>query len=284
MAHARHSYVPFYPSDWMGGTARMGSLQRLVYFEICLFNWDRVAPCPPTELPLIFHDLPDWQAILDTLVKAKKLILDDRGYWNPRAIDVAEKAFELWRKKSKGGSAGAAKTNAGKSADDTPDGSPDGTPDASLNAVSGKGVGTPAAEPEPEPEPDKSDGGGTRALAKSGGEKTDLHALAALAARTGGVRRISGANQGEYVQLVKDWVALGSDEPEIVATIAGVVETHDEPINHLRFFDGPIRRAIARRENQANGTGTRTTDHPRPRTGSRAEEMDYAHRRLCAGE
>lgn len=99
MAQGRHSYVSFYPSDWIAGTARMGAMQRLVYMEICIHNWDRAEPCPAAQLPLMFHDVGDWKVTVEALVAAGKLMSDDRGYWSERALAEAEKR----RKSRKGG-------------------------------------------------------------------------------------------------------------------------------------------------------------------------------------
>lgn len=136
MATGRHSYVPFYPSDWLGGTARMSRLHRSVYFDICCYIWDHAKPCPPTELRLMLSDLPDWQAMVDDLVASGKLVRhEDGSVENPRAIFEAMKSYELTMRKSAGGSAAAKKAKSRKSA-------------------GGSADKTDGIEPEPEPEPE----------------------------------------------------------------------------------------------------------------------------------
>lgn len=135
MAEGRHSYVAFYPSDWVGGTARMNRMQRSVYFDICCYNWDKAAECPPSDLALMLGDLENWQSIVDLLVSAGKLYrTPDGSVGSTKAMAEAEKAFALWEKKSKGGKDGALKTNAKRGV-----GSPDDTPSARVGET-GPGV------------------------------------------------------------------------------------------------------------------------------------------------
>lgn len=101
----RHSYVQFYPSDWLAGTARMPRLVKSVYFDICLYNWDKAEAVPESEVMLMLADLEvQGDAIVDALVKSKKLVRDNEGsVYCQRAIDEAERALGLWTAKSKGG-------------------------------------------------------------------------------------------------------------------------------------------------------------------------------------
>jgi len=136
----RHSFVAFYPSDWIGGTARMTRLQRSIYFDVCCYNWDKAVECPATELPLMLGDIENWQSILELLIAAGKLYRTaDGSVGNTKAMLEAKKAYELWRKKSTGGKNGANKTN-GKigdgSGDGTPNGIADGSGDGSARGVS----------------------------------------------------------------------------------------------------------------------------------------------------
>lgn len=135
MAEGRHSFVAFYPSDWIGGTARMTRLQRSVYFDICCYNWDKAEDCPLSELALMLGDIDGWQGIVDLLVAAGKLYrTPDGSLGSTKAMSEAKKAFDLWAKKSKGGKAGANKTNSG-SGDGTPDSTPAKTPVGSVPGV-----------------------------------------------------------------------------------------------------------------------------------------------------
>lgn len=119
MSKDRHSYVAFYPSDWIAGTARMTPMQEIVYFRICLFNWDKADPCPGGELPLMLGAVQDWQSIVADLIAAGKLVGSlDGTVENPRAVSEARNAKDLWERKSKGGKKGAAKTNKSESGGD----------------------------------------------------------------------------------------------------------------------------------------------------------------------
>lgn len=104
MANGRHSYVAFYTSDWLAGTARMTRLARSVYHDICLYNWDKNRHVPPGEVKLMLADLPDGGDILEALIESETLHRDDRGgVYSIRAMVEAGKAFDLWERKSAGG-------------------------------------------------------------------------------------------------------------------------------------------------------------------------------------
>ena len=101
----RHSYVQFYPSDWLAGTARMPRLVKSVYFDICLYNWDKAEAVPESELMLMLSDLEvQGDAIVNALIKSKKLFRDHEGsVFCKRALDEAMRALDMWTAKSKGG-------------------------------------------------------------------------------------------------------------------------------------------------------------------------------------
>lgn len=119
----KHSYVPFYMDDWYGGTARMTRLVKSVYFDICLYTWDKAQPVPEAELMLMLDDLgPQGEQIVNMLVKSGRLERTvDGEVYSKRALVEAQKAFDLWQAKSGGGRRGSAATNAAKGGDDTPD-------------------------------------------------------------------------------------------------------------------------------------------------------------------
>ena len=149
MPSDRHSYVQFYPSDWIAGTYRLPRVTRSIYFDICLFNWDRAQPCPPDEVAMMVADLADGAAQVETLIKIGKLIRDaSGGIYSARALAEARRAFDLWEKKSKGGKNGAA----GKWASQGPPQKPGNQAD--LWESHQQADGSPNAEPEPEPEPE----------------------------------------------------------------------------------------------------------------------------------
>ena len=101
---SRHSYVQFYPSDWLAGMAFMPPMAEWLYLQICLFNWDKRAPLPPSEARLRLSRSPSWEDDLTSLIDAGKVIKTaGGGFFVERAMVEAERAFELWEKKSRGG-------------------------------------------------------------------------------------------------------------------------------------------------------------------------------------
>lgn len=104
----RHSFIAFYPSDWLAGTSRMTRLVKSVYFDVCVYNWEKAEAVPESEMVLMFADLEgQGEVIINALVKSKKLVRDDDGgVYNVRALEEAQKAFSLWKAKSDGGKAG----------------------------------------------------------------------------------------------------------------------------------------------------------------------------------
>ena len=256
MATGRHSYVRFFPSDWLGGTARMTRMHRSVYFDVCCYIWDTAEPCPATELPLMLGDIPNWRDLVEDLVVARKLRrLDDGSLVNPKAMEEAELAFELWSKKSKGGKNGADKTNQ-KRAAGSPDGTPDSTPDGTGDGSKPKTSGTPVAEPEPEPEPEPYIGDGGRAHAREeipDIDWTDSAAAAAELCRAGGIRHIDPKRIIDHVSLVNEWAAEGISAETALEAIRDVVATSAEPIHSLKYFAPAVRRHHAVKENPDAG-------------------------------
>lgn len=109
MANERHSYVELYPSDWMAGTAYMPPMVEWLYLQVCLYNWDKREPVPPSQAALRFSRSPTWQADLDMLIDAGKVIKTaGGGLFVERAMVAANKAYDLWDRKSRGGKGRAA--------------------------------------------------------------------------------------------------------------------------------------------------------------------------------
>ncbi len=103
---SKHSFVAFYMSDWIAGTAGMPRNMWSLYFQICLYNWDKNRPMPESYLKIMAHDLPVEEVgeHLQWMMDEGKIDLDpETGFYCPRAIDEASKAYDLWEKKSKGG-------------------------------------------------------------------------------------------------------------------------------------------------------------------------------------
>jgi hypothetical protein len=143
MANGRHSFVAFYPSDWLGGTARMSSrILRSVYFDVCLYNWDTAKACPPLELAIMLGDVSDWKELIDQLIAMGKLIRNDDGsVENPKAMAEARKALSAWEAMSEGGKGRRKGHDKG---DDKPP----------VKGVAKGAVNGATTEPEPEPEPE----------------------------------------------------------------------------------------------------------------------------------
>lgn len=115
MANARHSFVAFYASDWLAGTARLPRLHKSVFFDICCYIWDHNEPCPPMEAVIMVGDLPNGQEIIDQLVTLGKLDRHaDGSLSNARALVEAGKSYDKWAAQSDGGKAAR---GAGKGAD-----------------------------------------------------------------------------------------------------------------------------------------------------------------------
>ena len=138
MANDRHSYVEFYPSDWTAGTAYMPVAVEWLYLQVCLYNWDKREPLPPAQAAMRFSRSSTWEADLAMLIEAGKVIkTHGGGLFVERAMVAANKAYDLWERKSRGGRSRQASGNAGENAgggnspDSTPASSPDSTPASS---------------------------------------------------------------------------------------------------------------------------------------------------------
>lgn len=119
MAQGRHSYVRFYPSDWIAGTARLPRIHKSVYFDVCCYIWDTGKPVPPMEARLMFSDVADAEQVISDLIEVGKLTrLDDGSLSNDRALIEGEKAFSAWQAMSEAGKArhNGAGSEAGKGA------------------------------------------------------------------------------------------------------------------------------------------------------------------------
>jgi hypothetical protein len=113
----RHKKVQFNPEAWMGDTARMSRLVRSVYFDVCLFNWQKAEAMPEAELMMTLQDIgADGPGIVSLLIQTGKIVVSDDGgspaYYVAEALNEALQAADLFERKSGGGKKGAAKTNA----------------------------------------------------------------------------------------------------------------------------------------------------------------------------
>jgi hypothetical protein len=102
----RHSYIHFYPDNWLAGVAGLPRIVWSVYFEICLYNWSKAKPMPEGLLKLTLSDMdPEQaQAIVQMLVDSEKVEQDETGaFYSLRAMEEAERAFRVWNAKVQGG-------------------------------------------------------------------------------------------------------------------------------------------------------------------------------------
>ena len=100
----RHSFIQFYMSDWLAGTARMPRLARSVFFDVCCYNWDKMEPVPHAELMLMVSDLEGDQAnfLVQNLIDTGKLIeTEDGGVYCERAMAEAKRAYDAGEAKSR---------------------------------------------------------------------------------------------------------------------------------------------------------------------------------------
>lgn len=107
----RHSYVRFFASDWIGGTARLSRLQRSLYFDVCVHNWDRCEPLSRAEQEIVFGDVEGWSKEVDLLVAAGKLKRTrGGGLISERAMIEARSARDRFVIARSAGSIGGRKT------------------------------------------------------------------------------------------------------------------------------------------------------------------------------
>lgn len=82
----------------------------------------------------------------------------------------------------------------------------------------------------------------------------DTLAIAQECARAGGVRFVDPGHIGDGVNLIREWQQAGADPPLMIDTIRQVVTTTKQKrIGSLKFFDGAIRKEVAKQEAQRNG-------------------------------
>jgi uncharacterized protein YdaU (DUF1376 family) len=110
VGNGRHSYVKFYPSDWLAGTARLSRLLRGIYFDVCVHNWDHAEPLSKAEQALVFSDVGNWPAHVQALIDMGKLKrTKGGGLYSERALNEARSSIERWSNAVASGREGAAK-------------------------------------------------------------------------------------------------------------------------------------------------------------------------------
>lgn len=104
----KHKYVAFHLDKWAGGTSKMTRIVQSVYFDVCFYNWDKVAPMTRGAQALALADLEGaGERIIDLLVNSEKLIrLEDGSVYSEVAMEEGQKASSLYNAKSSGGAKG----------------------------------------------------------------------------------------------------------------------------------------------------------------------------------
>lgn len=107
---SKHSYVPFYFDKWMGGTAGMNRVMWSVYFQVCLYNWDKCRPVPLAYMEIVTADLEGiGLKVVQKLIDMEKIALSEDGQsvYSEKALEEGLKALDLFTKKSRGGQSSA---------------------------------------------------------------------------------------------------------------------------------------------------------------------------------
>tara|TARA_R110000824_G_scaffold401790_1_gene616423 strand:- start:6248 stop:7483 length:1236 start_codon:yes stop_codon:yes gene_type:complete len=142
---SKPSWVRFFPSDYIAGTARMPRMVRSIYDDIMIHNFDKNRPMSQAEAMLIFGDIdPEvFRQTIENLIATDKVQMDEAGgLYIDRAMVEAGWSWEQWEAKSRGGRKGGAKGKKGGSADDIVNGD-DPKPDDSTKTVAKSDDKTP---------------------------------------------------------------------------------------------------------------------------------------------
>jgi hypothetical protein len=92
--------------DWATATSHMPRVMWAVLFQVCVYNWRKTAPVPRGKLRIMVADLEKaGENIVQALLDDGALVEDTRGVYSERALAEAEKALDLWERKSRGGRA-----------------------------------------------------------------------------------------------------------------------------------------------------------------------------------
>lgn len=143
----------------------MPRIHRSAYFDICCAIWDTARPCTATEVAMMLADIPNWMEVVNDLIEMGKLARSDDGsISNAKAIAEAMRAFEIWQRKSEGGTKGGLNSVKSRANKDERRKTPADTGEGTA-ARSASGTVPTELEPELEPENDKSFGAGEPAEA-----------------------------------------------------------------------------------------------------------------------
>ncbi|MDX5416059.1 MAG: YdaU family protein [Alphaproteobacteria bacterium] len=93
----KNPFFPFYPSDWLAGTRGLTAAETGVYITLVAMMYEAEGPIDRDmrRLARLCGSTPaSFKKIVDGLVKAGKLTVDERGFFNPRVGVEIEKRSE----------------------------------------------------------------------------------------------------------------------------------------------------------------------------------------------
>lgn len=131
------AYVKFFPSDWKAGCIGLSLIEEIIYFKICLHNWDTGEALAEKNLTRIMlgHDVSITDA-LQYLIDEGKVKKTSKGFVNKRSLEIHDDANSR-REKAVNAANKRWKNN------------------DKLNDASALLAHTPSiCQPEPEPEPE----------------------------------------------------------------------------------------------------------------------------------
>lgn len=291
MSGADYAYVRYFPEDWDSGTAKMGRPHRNVFFDICHHNWKKNAPMPRGELAMVVGDIPNWRELLADLMDAGKIKDSDEGYYNPKAMAEAQRAQDAyWQKRraAAGGGRKSGETRKAKAATNeahassyastvtssaaSPSGSSDGRADPAQSIevrtkidclIEGAGAEVREVEPDSAADPPlvPTQEIERNSLVLYAGEprpmlvgENEMECLQEVYAK-GGVHD-TGHYLAENLRYVREWAALGCDlNLDVLPAVQGkLLADEPEGVRSLKFYDGAVRSAYAKRMARENGT------------------------------
>ena len=101
-------WIAFYPSDWIGGVAKLSGWDELVYFKVCLMCWTEGRGIHQDDVENLFSRRdPDPGPSIERLLRLEKLTKGDDGLLvNRRAIETHQESTRLIDAKKAGGRKG----------------------------------------------------------------------------------------------------------------------------------------------------------------------------------
>jgi uncharacterized protein YdaU (DUF1376 family) len=239
--------------DALTGMMPLTLEQRGAYNTVLDMLYDRGAPLIDNDRLLAGYmqcSPRKWRQLRDELIAAGKIYITRAGeISNVRFDSEIKKAAKISRKRAENGKLG-------------------GLISGEIRKNSNESNETDEAKSKQDrslyqiPEPDREEGReGARVREAlpdnlSDAVPADLNDMVSLAqecAAAAGTRQIDPGQIGKDITLCREWTEAGADPPLILATIREGVAASARPIFSLRFFDQPIRTAIAKQKALENG-------------------------------